>query len=311
MKKIISSFVLLLASINVCFSCTCAMGKVDIQLFTQTEIIFTGKIIKIVNNKSLGENQITFEIKQGLKGLPGGKKTFDVNTPDYGGMCGISGKVGDEWLIWAYTRNGKVYTDICTHSNLLARVKDDLKIIQSFKEKGGHNWYQDTAMVANGKISNNLPVGRWKFFSNNNITTEGDFLDGKKDGDWINYRLLANKHIKSSITRYDKGVYFSRTYFYENGNLSKFSRLYGDTGLVDMEVDYYNDGKVRNKITYKDNKIFSDKSYYEDGKLAIDRQYLWYEVPSYYRIYNRQGKELDSSTHHINLNKETGLLEIF
>lgn len=287
------------------------MGKVDMPLYIQTEIIFTGKIIKVLNNKSLAENQITFEIKQGLKGLPAGKRIFDVNTPDYGGMCGISGKVGEDWLIWAYTNSGKVYTNICTHSSLISKAREDLKIIQSFKEKEHHNWYLNGRLVANGKLVNNIPVDSWRFFKNGKTNSEGGFSEGKKNGDWIEYTSTVDKYFKSSSTNYIKGEYISTTSFYENGNPSKFSRQYGDTGLVDMKVDYYNNGIVRNKITYKDDKIFSDKYYYEDGKLAIDRQYKWNDVPSYYRIYNREGKELDTYTHHINLNKETGILKIF
>jgi antitoxin component YwqK of YwqJK toxin-antitoxin module len=310
MKKLLTTFALFTIWISYSYACTCEMSKINIQQYIETEIIFAGKIIRVVNNKALAENQITFEIKQEIKGLPRGRKTFDVNTPDYGGMCGISGEVGEEWLIWTYSYNGKVYTSICTHSNLLSKVGEDLKIIKSFKEKANYNWYQDGKLVANGKMINNIPVGKWKFFKKEKLNIEGGFLDGKKDGDWITYSLIADKPIKSSSIRYEKGEYVSRSRFYENGNLSEFRRQYADTGLVDMEVDYYKNGAIRNKITYNDNKIFSDKSYYEDGKLAIDHQYAWYEVPYYYRIYDREGKQLDTYIHHINLDKETGLFEI-
>lgn len=47
--------------------------------------------------------------------------------------CGFFGKKGDEYLVYAYTRDGMYTTNGCTKTTMLATAAEDLK---EFKEKG-------------------------------------------------------------------------------------------------------------------------------------------------------------------------------
>jgi hypothetical protein len=45
--------------------------------------------------------------------------TIKVSTPSTDGLCGISAKIGEHWLIFAYKYENYFITDLCTRTKTL------------------------------------------------------------------------------------------------------------------------------------------------------------------------------------------------
>lgn len=66
----------------------------------------------------------TFEVSRVWKGDFG--RAVTVITADNSGMCGVTFRKGDSYLVYATERDGKLHTNICTRPRVLAHAQEDL-----------------------------------------------------------------------------------------------------------------------------------------------------------------------------------------
>jgi hypothetical protein len=92
-------------------------------------VVFTGEIVEVQQGSAPDEEKIKFKIKSIWKKNVG--ETFTLTT--YRVSCGFFGKMGDEYLIYAYKRKEIFTTNGCTRTRLLQKATEDLK---EFEEKG-------------------------------------------------------------------------------------------------------------------------------------------------------------------------------
>lgn len=121
-------FVLLFSNAAYCCSCE-PQGKIDDQQYSKYDAIFTGKIISIQKKQLIKE--ITFEIQKQFKGILKLSK-ITITTSAQEGTCGISPKVGEEWLIYAYRDKEGFQTNLCTRTKSMNKKawnykKDELE----------------------------------------------------------------------------------------------------------------------------------------------------------------------------------------
>lgn len=99
---------------NAAYCCSCEPpGKIDDQQYNKYYAIFTGKIISI--QKKQWAKEITFEIRIQFKGILKLSK-ITITTSAHESTCGISPKVGEEWLIFAYREKEGFQTNLCTRT---------------------------------------------------------------------------------------------------------------------------------------------------------------------------------------------------
>jgi len=115
---------------NAAYSCSCEPpGKIDDQQYNKCDVIFSGKVISIQKKQWMKE--ITFEIQMRFKGIQKPSK-ITITTSAQESTCGISPKLGEEWLIFAYREKEGFQTSLCTRTKSMNKKawnynKDDLQ----------------------------------------------------------------------------------------------------------------------------------------------------------------------------------------
>lgn len=118
--------------------CSClSSGKINEEQYNSYNLIITGKVVKLVEKEF---NRIIY-IKV-VKYFKGNKKTtiVKIETPVWQSACGITPKIGENWLLFAY-KQGKIYTtNLCTRTKSMndkawnynkSEIDDDLKFLES------------------------------------------------------------------------------------------------------------------------------------------------------------------------------------
>jgi hypothetical protein len=105
--------------------CDCIpSGKIDSSQYNEYAIIFTGKVIKIVNNKDgkFIEMRVGTYFKGNLK-----SNVVRINTPTTESLCGITPRAGERWLIFSYSYKNYFKTDLCTRTKTMQQKKWDYR----------------------------------------------------------------------------------------------------------------------------------------------------------------------------------------
>ena len=112
-------------------------GNIDEKQFHQYNLIFKGKVERIYEKGF--ERIILLKIKAYYKGKQT-SKTIKIISPDQSGTCGIFPKIGEHWLIFAYSSGKTFNTNLCTRTkNMNSKawdydkdgLKNDLKFLEN------------------------------------------------------------------------------------------------------------------------------------------------------------------------------------
>jgi hypothetical protein len=131
--SIASVFLFLIAPMGAS-ACDCACSGAPCKAFANTPYVFSGKVtkvssisIKMSSGDQYQDRLITFAIESAYRGLQD-KKVTEVVTGSGGGDCGYDFRVGEKYLVYAFSHpaTGKLYTGICSRTRRLAEAGDDL-----------------------------------------------------------------------------------------------------------------------------------------------------------------------------------------
>ncbi|HKZ37419.1 MAG TPA: toxin-antitoxin system YwqK family antitoxin [Chryseolinea sp.] len=149
-------------------------------------------------------------------------------------------------------------------------------------------YYHSGKVQGEGPKAGTKNAGFWRFFAEDGtLQYEGEFIGGKKNGNWINYYSSGKISSKGSYSNDElTGVW---EYFYEDGTLrssGKFKegkkegywKTLNANGALKSEItyvngsgeyrEYYTSGNLRRKGNITDDKRQGKwEYYYEDGKL--------------------------------------------
>ena len=141
-------------------------------------------------------------------------------------------------------------------------VKSDSAFVQFFTPKG--------KVKTKGWMIGKKRVGKWVYyFSDGNIFSEEEYVDGKLDGVVKNY--------------YRNGKLTEETY-YKKGEKDGVSKIFTDSGIMIEEVNYvagklegegrYYDlkGSLKEKGMYKNGKRDGKWEFYMDGEVVTDKR---------------------------------------
>lgn len=147
---VISVFYVLVFTSNI-FACECVPLKSLADELSNSELVFTGKVVHINSPKSTkisgnigvfiegkeitgisltAPTSIKFRIIQNLKGTI---STRYVTITTFSGCCdcGFTFQKNTEYLVYAYKNDeGRLETSVCTRTKLKSQAEEDLKQIQ-------------------------------------------------------------------------------------------------------------------------------------------------------------------------------------
>jgi antitoxin component YwqK of YwqJK toxin-antitoxin module len=195
MKKLILIFGLILFNQYV-FGCDCNFeGKSFVDMYNSAGYIFEGEIvdleIKTINSSRY--QVIKFKVTSDFKNK--NKKFVTIYNQLSDCFIGIT-KIGEKWLIWAYLYENRLETSQCTNSILIDKVDDfQIEELKKLSKVDGYvTWFnKNGTKCAEGLYSNKKPTGKWLYYVNGYLHSNGNYKNGVKIGKWnVFFQMLPN-----------------------------------------------------------------------------------------------------------------------
>jgi len=127
-------------------------------------------------------------------------------------------------------------------------------------------YYHSGKVFAEGPRAGSRNVGHWRYFNENGILqSEGDYVNGKKEGEWKDY--YSSGKISASGNYQNDVPVGTWKYFFEDGTVSSSGEYVG--GKKNGYWSAYNPaGKLKSEITYNGGNG-EYREYYPSGKLRL------------------------------------------
>jgi len=106
------------------YPCTCLVPPPPEEEYMDADVVFSGEVSNIVVDESGYYHEVSFEIIDVWKGEY--LEEITLLTEIYSDTCGYEFQADHEYLVYAYSYNWGIYTNICTRTNLLEYANEDL-----------------------------------------------------------------------------------------------------------------------------------------------------------------------------------------
>lgn len=303
-------------------ACSCAIfsGPITIKDYNNSEIILSGKATKVTLDKyetTEKQRKIEFQIDEVFKGNID-TRTVTIYTSAFDASCGLNVKENEEWVIWAYTQNKGILTDLCTRSVQKKYLSEwDHTSLRYFRSNPATSEWKNEAgvLIATGQLENNIPIGHWTYFYKNGyIESEGSYKKGAYDGKWIKYfnpegivtRLRYDKKIPEDsipdlrplqhkiwkIEQYKEGVRDGTFISYVHHSTDRPTSIshYKNGDQDGRSIAYYPNGRLYYEQNFKNGKLDGyERVYYENGQLKSEGKFIEDKVSGEFRVYNEKG----------------------
>ncbi len=264
------------------FACKCEpKAKIDIRDINDSDVIFIG-ILSKVDSTTAQSTHLAFSISKMLKGnIDTTSVSYDIKgDKNHAGIFHNIDTVfaGQKWIIFSTSTqvNGETVHQLkkANSSNhcILSRpiIKNDpyLRYIKEVVKKRNHpnqKYYIGNDIFAEGSISNNSPVGVWKYYLgiDSNNYWEGTYIEGKREGLWqkksINY---LNEKVVISKEIYQSGILKERIEYNYIGE----KRIHETFGEKLNRKTKYNKGAVFSEMVYHKDSDTTTIEYFKYGK---------------------------------------------
>ena len=132
------------------YACSCAGPNTVQQELQKKTAVFTGKAVSVKVNEGLFRSsadpvQVTLEVDQVWKGQVGKKQI--VYTARDGASCGFKFESGHEYVVYAYSNNDRLETNMCDRTKLLASAAEDLNLLGEGKQISPYSDREETNRV--------------------------------------------------------------------------------------------------------------------------------------------------------------------
>ena len=214
---------------------------------------------------------------------------------------------------------------ISLHSQSIEFVKDD--IMNKYMKSG----FSDKKFKPKGKTDNELKQGKWKdyevisdysyclvnkmpkqIFGQYLIYGEGNFVDGKRDGEWTFFTIedKSFKKISHKKMTYVNGILHGKfEYYYPEGLLGIMGHF--DKGELEGKViSYYPNGQNYGIRIYKNGKKNGTQTYkYPNGKIELQHTFKNGIKNSLYQTFYPNGQLKEEFNYKIG--KEDGIYRYY
>jgi len=209
-------------------------------------IILNGEYIswyKNGNKETEGSFVNDMEIGKWTRWNEDGRKYWEVIKNDQGKVIykSLFNENGKEKIIDKYQNGKLIYRHVLGDPERPANVPVEAKwykkveLWQHDTDSEKLKWYKNGNIISKGIISKNDPqkvyTTIWR--ENGSKNSEGDYINNKKEGNWIDWREDGSK---LSDTIYSNGIKVSQKFFDKTG-------------------------KLRMEVEYRDGKVISEKRY--------------------------------------------------
>jgi len=150
--------------IGFAYPCSCLEPPPPEEAYEDADVVFSGQVTNIVVDGSGYYYEVTFQTIDVWKG-----EIFDeiiILTETSSDACGYNFQINNEYLIYAYSYNSGIYTNICTRTNLLEYADEDLDYLNQLSicdngyiEIDGYCFYEDDIAVLQTLIDNSYASG--------------------------------------------------------------------------------------------------------------------------------------------------------
>lgn len=161
-------------------------------------------------------------------------------------------KNGSPYNVIAYNSVDGKPLDCCT-------IKDGTGIMRFFDKEGRMT---DETTYLNSKRN-----GRSKDIDKGKILEEGNYVDDKKDGIWIDNYSSGELYSKMNYINDEKEG--TGNFYYKSGAVSQEGK-YVKGKKSGVWVNYEENGKIASEINYVDDRMEGEAKYYEKGKLVCE-----------------------------------------
>jgi len=149
-------------------------------------------------------------------------------------------------------------------------------------------FYHSGKVSAEGPKAGPKNVGHWRTFTEDGATleSEGDFANGKKNGEW-KYYYPSGKVASVGTYENDEPV-GNWMYYFEDGKVSSKGEFVGGKKNGYWST-FHRDGSVRSEVTYS-NGSGDYREYYNGGKLKVKGQIIAGKDQGKWQYYYEDGK---------------------
>jgi hypothetical protein len=252
--------------------CICSKSDdLSIKQVVDADMIFRGKIISKRTEKALEfgyQIVATFQIAEQIRGEYK-ERSVEVII-GYRGFCDPDFFPNTEYFVLTkYNFESEKYeTSVCIGSRIWDQTSTwnkafirEKRLIDEFQNEKYPMIWRDHMhqIIAKGRVIAGRPIGLWEFYNSIQTTESGNFLNGKKEGDWLVYSrrswvcdlkgLPLNCSLDDFEPPHPEGWIFSRTP-YNKGVIHGTIILYHESGCIDQESYFENGVQVGSAIQY-------------------------------------------------------------
>lgn len=242
-------------------------SDLSIRQLIEGDLIFKGQMVdkRTEYFPEIGYNYVaTFTIDELITGEVE-SNTVDINFGYGDTFCSIDFQPLFSYLIVANKMEGfPLYqTGFCSGNKRWENLsKEDNRLLFNFQNGTKElEWRNNFDQVyAKGRLVEKKPVGQWQFFSwNMNLIEFGNYLDGKKQGDWItlynsvticfelNLPFLGPSCDLSKVVPPHPAGWISSLTPYRNGKIEGAVLTFKESGCIDSEA-YYEKGRLYGSV---------------------------------------------------------------
>ena len=121
---IIRQIIIILSIFGFLYPCSCMEPPPPGDAYEEADVVFSGEVTNMVISEGGYYYEVTFQIIDIWKGEY--LEEITVLTELFSDTCGYPFQISNEYLVYAYTYNWGIYTNICTRTNLLEYASEDL-----------------------------------------------------------------------------------------------------------------------------------------------------------------------------------------
>lgn len=320
MKKTLKSCCFILTIMLVCartnaIACTCigSNGRIrSLDELTGYTFIALVKITAETVNPFSDSTQfrtakLAFKVIEKLKG----KDIRELTEYDIQSSCDMGIQVGDEWVLFATERDGKISISACNR-NVRYRDKDG---VRDWHFRRGIEELEDLRKLYDRNQKRKLDGVEEQYYPDGKLEVETTYKDGLKNGEHTVYhrngriwgrQIFVNDSLQGKSEWFFPSGQLDDQKFYRKGNLVNKSRVYFDTSLTDQRKKYlirefyetedslrkaYSHIQIWLEALYDANgQIISSREYSRSGK--IDHEYFYHREDSHYTVvyYHENGQ---------------------
>ncbi|MGB6129298.1 MAG: hypothetical protein WBG30_11160 [Psychrilyobacter sp.] len=134
-------------------------------------------------------------------------------------------------------------------------------------------FYGEDQIYSEGNYKNEKKEGEWIFYdSNNKIAAKGSYKEGEPFGEWIKYDYNGDIEYKENfenISLEKKSINPNQLQDKDETNYEEIENLY--TG---ESITYYESGEIKSKASYKNGKLDGEAiTYYKNGEIEYKGNY--------------------------------------